>query len=428
MPDLLETATKSICFVTFHATPIIFPEAAGTIGGAETQAIIMARMLGKGSPDRVVVVVRDSRVRPDQLVDGFTVVTWVDRMFRIRRCVSEHVSIVGSFPWLKIKTWDSRLIWQIPLLVLNRLFRRRSTAGEDFDLLTSATGCNIYCCMGVSDRTRRVFDAARKKIRRTILFVVSNADLDSRYAESPDCLNCDGDTGGQCAAAIKYADTIVCQTVTQQDLLKKHFGRESCLLPNPFDHCDWQRQLLRQPMLEAEFPSRFVLWIGRSDLHHKRPHLMLQVALKCREIEFVMIMNTQDEGVATEIRKLCPPNLRILERIDFQMIPAYFRQAAIFVSTGSRIFEGFPNVFLQAAATTVPIVTLDSDPGFISTHKAGVVCNGCLDQLACEVRRLWGNPEQAEELGQNGLKYVTEHHAETETVRRLQEIIQVTSP
>lgn len=411
--------------MTFHATPIVFPEATGSIGGAETQAIIMARILGKASSrDRVVVVVRDSRDRPDQFIDGFTVVTWVDRLFRIRRSVSEHVSIVGSLPWLKIKTWNSSLIWQIPRLMLARLFKR---APEDFDLLTSATDCDIYCSMGVSDRTRRVFDAARKKNRRTILFVVSNADLDPRYAELPDCLNCDGDTGRQCAAAIEHADTIVCQTVTQQELLKKHFKRESCLFPNPFDYSDWQRQLLRQPMLDAELPSRFVMWIGRSDLHHKRPHLMLQVALKCREIEFVMIMNTQDEEVAAEIRKLCPPNVRILERVDFQTIPAYFRQAAMFVSTGSRMYEGFPNVFLQSAATAVPIITLDADPGFISQHNAGVVCHGCLDQLASEVIHLWKNPERAEEMGQNGLKYVTEHHPETESVRRLQEIIQITT-
>lgn len=413
--------------MTFHATPIIYPEVAGSIGGAETQAIIMARMLGKSSTARVVVVVRDSRVRPALLIDGFTVVTWVDKLFRIRRSVSEHVSIVRSFPWIKIEKWNSNLIWQIPRLVLDRLINRQSTAREDFDRLTSATGCDTYCCMGVSDRTRRIFDAARRKSCRTILFVVSNADLDPRYVESPDCLNCDGDSGHQCAAAIEYAETIVCQTETQRELLKEHFGRESCLFPNPFDNSDWQRQLHQQPGLGDQFPSRFVLWIGRSDRHHKRPHLMLEVALRCADVAFVMIMNTHDEDVAAEIRERCPPNLLIVERVDFQTIPAYFRQAAMFVSTGSRMFEGFPNVFLQAAATSVPVVTLDSDPGFISRHKAGVVCNGCLDQFANEISRLWRHREEAEEMGQNGLKYVVQHHSETETIRRLQEIVQVAS-
>jgi len=417
---------RSLCFVAFDAVSLIFPDGLGSIGGAETQVVLMARALAMAPEVRVIVVVRDSRPRPVQNVDGFTVVTRVDRLFRIRRFFSEHVSMSGSFPWLSIRRWHPSLVWQIPLLFAANLFGNKSTSHFHFDWLTETIDSEVFCCTGTSERTANVFEAARKQFRRTVLFVVSDADLDERYINVPGFVNKYGDVGHRCVDSIRNADLIACQTVLQQRMLADRFGRDSIIFPNPFDHEDWKRRLetgILSKSLRAQIPPRFVLWIGRSERHHKRPELLLQVAGACPHVRFVMVMNTHDEIVAAEVRRKCPANVEIIERVPFGEIPCMFRQSAMFISTGSKEFEGFPNVFLQAAASSVPIVTLEADPGFIAEHHAGIVCDGDIAQMAREVARLWDDSSEARSLGLNGKKYVILHHSATDTRRRLLELM-----
>lgn len=429
MPKSLQKQKQSLCFVAFDAVSLIFPDALGSIGGAETQVLLMARALGEDPAVRVVVVVRDSRARPVQIVDGFTVVTKVDRLFRIRRFVSEHLTVSKSFPWIRIRRWHPKLVWQIPLLFIARLFRNTSCSSDDFHWLTDTVDCDVYCCTGTSERTANVFDTVRKQQRKTVLFVVSEADLDERYTSVAGFVNEYGDAGHRCADAIRSADFIACQTDIQQQMLAERFGCASVWFPNPFDHDDWMKKLESPnpaPWRALKIPPRFALWIGRSDRHHKRPEMLLHVAKCCPEVCFVMVINTHDEAVAADVRNLCPSNVQIIERVPFAEIPCYFRQSAMFISTGNKEFEGFPNVFLQAAATAVPIVSLEADPGFIADHNAGVVCHGDLDHLVREVKALWHNSERAEKLGQNGQRYVINHHSATETRNRLLEILDST--
>lgn len=401
----------------------MFSDAAGAIGGAETRAMLMARALSGSGDFSVVVVVRDSRRRPDNMIEGFRVVTWVDRLFRIRRDVSEHVSVLPAFPWLRIHTWVTRLIWQIPVLAVALLFRKTAVAREAFDELFTEIHSDVYCCLGVSQRTARVFSAARQQNGRTILFIASNSDLDPRYVTEPGTRNAVGDNGESCAAAIREADLIVCQTESQQRLLKGNFGRESRLLPNPFEYDQWQirmRTLMKPAALRSE---RYALWIGRSDQHHKRPQILLSIANRCPDISFVMIMNTLDESIARELRQSCPSNVQIVESVPFSEMPAWFRHAAMFISTGSRQFEGFPNVFLQAAASAVPIVSLEVDPGFVREFSAGVVCDSDIEMMVGEITSLWKNVERSTSLGQNGQTYMKARHGDLNSGLHLRDIV-----
>lgn len=383
----------------------------------------MARAISRTLEFSVVVVVRDSRFRPSTMVDGFKVVTWVDRLFRIRRDVSERVSVLPYFPWLYIRSWVFRLTWQIPLLSMARLFRKSDVAREEFHELLAKINCDVYCCLGVSQRTARIFSVARQQSRGTILFIAANSDLDPLYVTEPGIRNAAGDNGESCAAAIRDADLIVCQTEIQQRLLKDNFGRGSCLLPNPFEYDDWQRKmqsLLRPATLRAD---RYALWVGRSDQHHKRPQILLSIAQRCPRISFVMIMNTLDASVAMVMRDNCPENVQIIESVTFSEMPAWFRDAAMFISTGSRQFEGFPNVFLQAAASAVPIVSLEVDPGFVTEFNAGVVCNSDVEIMMSEVTELWSDVNRARSLGQNGQNYMKTRDVEDDSGHRLAEII-----
>jgi len=65
------------------------------------------------------------------------------------------------------------------------------------------------------------------------------------------------------------------------------------------------------------------------------------------------------------------------------------RRFKSYVSTGSSVFEGFPNVFIQAAASSVPILSLEVDPGFVEATNCGYVAHGDLDRLAEVTMTLW---------------------------------------
>ena len=184
MPDSSPSSQRSVCFVVFDAGPIIFPDALGAIGGAETRAVLMARALADDPQVDVSLVIRDSRSRPTQVFENVRVVTKQDRLFRVRRFVSEHVTVLKSFPWIRISRWHVALFWLLPLLFFARLFRKKDSI-EEFRWLVSATNCDVYCCMGVSERSAQVVDTVKQQHRKTILFIASDADLDERYVSVP---------------------------------------------------------------------------------------------------------------------------------------------------------------------------------------------------------------------------------------------------
>ncbi|MEZ6127602.1 MAG: glycosyltransferase family 4 protein [Planctomycetaceae bacterium] len=387
----------------------------------------MARALSVVPDVRVVVVIRDSRVRRKQNPEPFSVVVKVDRLFRIRRFVSEHATVLRTFPWILIHKWHRNLLWQIPVLFLARFFSRRTKTIDDFSWLTESVDCDVYCCMGVSNRTAQVFDAAKRANSRTLLFIVSDADVDERYVWVPGFVNQHGDAGSRCAEAIYNADLIACQTDVQMDRLARSFKRESLQFPNPFDHDDWMQKAKRADSMPPTIPDRFALWIGRSDRHHKRPQILLRLARKCPDVRFVMVMNTHDESVAVDVHGQCPSNVVIVERIPFDEMPHYFERSCLFISTGSAEFEGFPNVFLQAAASGTPVVTLEADPGFIESHETGIVCHSDFEKLVSAVNDLWTDSSECRRLGLNGRSYLTKYHSATSTRERMLSILKTLS-
>ena len=421
------TATETpVTFVAFDVGPYFFPGSKGSLGGAETQAYLIARAIAHFTSHPVTVVIRDSQVRATEVVDGVKVVTLTDRLFRIRRFVSERATVLKQFPWLQIHSFHPGLIWRVLVLAINRFWRIQTHTADSPEGYVAAlreASDGIVCCKGVSDRTAGLFAAANAKGLRTVLFVASDSDLDSRYVADLSFINERGDTASLCATAVRTASVVVCQTETQQELLSRNFGRDSQLFPNAFDEVTWLAALATANRSSVNNNERYVLWIGRSDRSHKRPELLLEIANRCPQIPFLMVMNVHDELIASKIHRARPANVRIIEKLPFEEMPGCFANAAMLLSTGSRQQEGFPNVFLQAAASGIPILSLEADPGFISNVNAGTVCDGNLDRLISELQSYWSDWDRTNTAGQNGLRYVLSHHSMKETAARLEKLI-----
>ena len=200
------------------------------------------------------------------------------------------------------------------------------------------------------------------------------------------------------------------QTTEQQQLLRERFDREGVLVSNPIDLQEWDtRAAAALPSELHAGLDRFVLWMGRAEKIHKRPQVMIEIARLCPEVPILMLLNPRDPAVDAEIRGAAPANVRIVTQVPFPLMPALFRKALACINTSS--LEGFPNAFLQAAASRVPIVSLNVGRSFLEHSHAGLFVGEDSGRAAETLRELVQSPSKQSEFGQSGRAFVEQNHA-----------------
>ncbi len=262
----------------------------------------------------------------------------------------------------------------------------------------SRAGANVYYQRCAGTLTGVVGLYARLH-RKPFLFSVANdRDLDGHYLR----------TAAPHQAMLfrlgmRLASAIVIQSEHQARLLREGWGREGVLIPSA---C---------PIPEAPLPPatarRGALWVGNM-LPKKRPVLLADLAAAVPEVPFTMIApETGDPAFvrsALERLKGCP-NLRHVPRAPYEAMPGYYRDAALLVSTSTA--EGFPNVFLEAWANRMPVVSLEIDPDELLCEKGLGAHAKTIDEMAAAVRRLAADPAERDAIGARGQAWVRERHA-----------------
>jgi glycosyltransferase involved in cell wall biosynthesis len=130
-----------------------------------------------------------------------------------------------------------------------------------------------------------------------------------------------------------------------------------------------------------------------------------------------MILNPRDPDVEFRVRSSAPANVGIVDRVPAAQMPAVFARAAALLSTSQ--LEGFPNVFLQAALSGVPIVSLAVGSQFLQTSRAGVCAAGDLVAVSSLVRSVWAGRPPADFCAGHARGHVVEHHALARQLDRL---------
>lgn len=412
-----------VCFLAYHAYPVIEPAAEGVFGGTETRAWTLARALVQRPDLAVSLVVYARHPLRQQSCQGVQLVRRREPLYWVRQAVGKHVEVLSRFPWVRFRSFAPGLLWQVPLLAMVRPFRRGPDPRRP-DRFLLGLQADVFFCFGVHRQTATAVATARAAGRRSVVFLGADSDLDPRYTADSTYISPYGERGAVCWYALHHADHIVAQTPRQQAALAERFGRQALVLSNPIDLREWDAGLaVEQPLPGLEHLPRYALWIGRADSFHKRPLVCLELARHCPEVPFLLVVNPREPAVEQRLHRDRPENVCLVTRVAFADMPRVFRRAAVYVNTSAPGYEGFPNVFLQAAASEVPIASLELDADFVERSGAGSVACGDVRRLAQYVRRMWHHPAEAHAVGQQGRRFVQQHHDAPAIAERLAEVI-----
>ncbi len=405
-----------IAIVALNAYPAVNPQAGTAIGGLETFAWLLARGLATRPRHEVQFLVRHTSKPTSDVVEQVQIVADVEPLRPWRQAISHDLEVLPRFPWLKLKRFRPSLLWKVPVLGLTRIAcGPRPALTDRLMMLLTLSRPDIVVSLGVGDSSAAAIHAADSLEIPSLLWLQSNADLDARFRDQADYVDPYGVTSAD-AQASWQANQIICQTGWQQQRVLELLNRPSELIPNPLD-------ATRFPVGDPSPWSRQgVLWIGRYDRHHKRPHLALEIARKCPRIPFRMVINRGDPAVESEIRAQAPPNVQIIDYLSREEMPKAFREARLFLSTGSAAFEGFPNVLLEAAASGTPIVSMDDFDEFLTRSQCGILGTNT-EVTAKAVMLLTGLEGEWISRSRRGAEYVRQHHSLPTCLERFERVI-----
>ncbi|MFO1091723.1 MAG: glycosyltransferase family 4 protein [Planctomycetaceae bacterium] len=411
-------------FTAWHAYPLFDARDSACVGGAETRAWLLATGLAQRPGFEIDFVVHTPRRFQEQRCGAISVCNIGDPWDAWRNNVARSLTITRDPLRIRFHKWDWRLLWQAPLLSVQRLASGPPSAPDVPAAIYFERQADVECCFGVSAQSAAVVEAARRNNAISILSLASNSDLDARFTSDSMYVTVHGERGDVCRRALDGATKIICQHTEQQRLLKERFGRDGVVLPNPIDLAEWDRAATPPSQLVGSLAGqRFALWVGRADDFHKRPLLCLELARRLPRARFVMVLNPGDELIERAVRTEKPNNVLIVPSVPFAEMPMLLSASAVYVSTGSREYEGSPNLFLQAAASRIPIASLDVSTPLIAGTGAGFVANGDVDQLAKYVGTMIADPGAARAAGEAGRRFVEREHSQLAIVDRLIELL-----
>ncbi|MEQ1827956.1 MAG: glycosyltransferase family 4 protein, partial [Pirellula sp.] len=389
------------------------PSQGCNVGGLETFAWRLAQGLARDSMDSVQFVVRTQRKRPVFESNSIHIYPFHEPLREIRRSVSEAMELDPESRRPRIKKWRASLGWQIPILALRKAFWPAFSEEAAIEKLITSFAPDMILTLGVNKTSATLGDIASRLSVPILLWLQSNADLEAKLLDDPSFVDRYGVQSQHAKDCWRSNRNIICQTVTQRELLTALIDRDLSgtvkpsrvtVIPNPID-------TERFCASDSFFTQRNgVLWIGRSDRFHKRPLLALQIAKLCPNLPFTMILNQGDPDVLDEVLQTKGPNVTVIDYLPSSEMPRVMKASRLFLSTGAREFEGFPNVLIEASACGTPIVSLEDFDGYLSRSRAGRCAENQIEIASQLVRDLHSSENEWKTLSGNGIENVEKHH------------------
>jgi glycosyltransferase involved in cell wall biosynthesis len=210
-------------------------------------------------------------------------------------------------------------------------------------------------------------------------------------------------------------DRIVAQNPFQVESCRRNHKRAAVLVPScyvPPPHAQ-----------RAKVENDPVLWVGT--IHgYKRPEIFLELAERLPHRRFVMIGGPSIGGERLKAgyfedmrdRAARLPNLEFTGFLPLHQVEQWFDRARLLVLTS--VYEGMPNVFLQAWARGVPTVSTVDVGAPVNTVFADAA------QGAAKVEALLSNTALWDQASADSLAYFERNHSSTEVLARYARLLE----
>ncbi len=215
--------------------------------------------------------------------------------------------------------------------------------------------------------------------------------------------------------ALSRADAIVIQNRTQEETLRRDFGR----------HGELVRNLTSLPERAVDAGAGgTVVWLA-TYAPSKRPAWFVELARRLPEVRFVMAgtllppphpRQTWEECRVASLRML---NLTVRGFVAREELDELYSDAALFVHTSPA--EGIPNAVLEAWARAVPTVTCVDLDGAAARHGLGSVARDP-EELVDQVRGWMADPAARRAAGARARQHVRSEYDPERSLERLAEI------
>jgi glycosyltransferase involved in cell wall biosynthesis len=221
--------------------------------------------------------------------------------------------------------------------------------------------------------------------------------------------------------ALRRSQCVVVQTAQQLELARQVLGTGARveLIPSfaepASDRADNRGEAEEAAgMVSAAPEPEGFLWAARL-VPYKLPLRYVDLARALPEARFWMVAPWTSETPEALLEQLteaadATPNLELLpNQYRDKVLEMISRSAAVVVTSS---YEGMPNVFLEAWARGVPVISLHFDPdGRIADEGLGLFAHGSWDEFVSAARRLWAEPELRRQMGDRGRAYVARVHS-----------------
>ena len=378
---MMQTDGKpTICFVALNAYNLLSGrEDIGHIGGAEVQQVRMALWLAaRGFPVSFVTL---DHGQPDGVSIGG---------IRVFKAYSQGAGIRGlRFFWPR---WSG--LWHAMARANADVYYQRGAGCETGQV---AVWCHMH-------GRKFVFAAAHDSNWHPGL-LARNHSFKERILYR---------------VGLSLADAVTVQTRTQQCMFERNMGLATVLIRN----CGWESlgKASARPWVHSESAPLRVLWIGRIS-RQKRVEWLLDLAVACPSVVFEVVGGANSESsYEASIRKRAEgiSNVRMRGRTPYAEMAQYYSRCHLLCCTSA--CEGFPNTFLEAWSSGVPLLSTFDPDGVISENKLGWVANDVCGLVSC-LKGVITSPKDWIAASNRVIEYYQSTHTQEVCLPQLQDLL-----